>query len=394
MNICHVITRLIVGGAQENTILTCRGLVERGHRVTLMAGSQTGPEGSLWKDALATGCEVIRTDSLRRAVHPLHDWRAWGELRRQFRRIGPDIVHTHSSKAGIVGRAAAASVGVPVVLHTIHGMSFNRTQSLAARMLYRQLERWSAGHTTAFVTVADAMIDQAVAAALAPRSRFTTIRSGIETGLFTPDRRLRRRHRHEWGVADEEIVVGTIARLFENKGYEQIMAAMAPALLREPKLRFVWIGDGANRSSYERSLEALGLRDRVHLVGLLHPRQVISHINGFDIMLHASRWEGLPRGLVQGMLMEVPAISFDNDGAPEVVLPDETGLLVRYGDAGRLADAMVQLAGDPARRRTLGRCGRARCLELFDWRRMVAEIEALYEKMLARAAAPGCSQPQ
>jgi len=359
-----------------------------------VAGPETGPEGSLWEDAFAAGCEVIRAESLRRAVHPLHDWRALGELRRQFGRIGPDVVHTHSSKAGIVGRAAAASVGVPVVLHTIHGMSFNRTQSLAARMFYRQLERWTARHTTAFVTVADAMIDQAVAAALAPRSRFTTIRSGIETDLFTPDCRLRRRHRREWGVADEEIVVGTIARLFENKGYEQIMAAMAPALMREPKLRFVWIGDGANRRIYERRLEALGLRDRVHLVGLLHPRQVVSHINGFDIMLHASRWEGLPRGLVQGMLMEVPAISFDNDGAPEVVLPDETGLLVRYGDAGRLADALVQLAADPARRRTLGRRGRARCLKLFDWRRMVADIEALYEKMLSQAAAAGCSQPQ
>ncbi len=383
MRICHVITRLIIGGAQENTVLTCKGLAERGHQVTLLAGPETGPEGSLWEQAHQAGCEVVTVDSLCRAVHPTRDWRAMQELRRLFTRLRPDVVHTHSSKAGILGRAAAASAGVPVIVHTIHGMSFNRTQPAPTRMLYRFLEQWAAQHTGAFITVADAMIDQAVEAGIAPRERFTTIRSGVETDSFMPSDQSRARLRNEWGVYDRDIVVGTIARLFENKGYEEILAAMPGAVADEPRLKFVWVGDGANRSSYERQLNDLRLRDRVRLVGLVHPREVPHLINGFDIILHASRWEGLPRALVQAMLMRVPAVSFDNDGAPEVVLPGETGILVPFGDTKNLAAALVKLAGDAELRTTLGQGGRKLCLEAFDWRRMVSRIESLYSTVAA-----------
>jgi len=384
MHICHVITRLIIGGAQENTVLTCRGLVERGHRVTIIAGPETGPEGSLWGQASKAGCELVTVKSLRRAVQPLSDWRARRELQHIFERIRPDVVHTHSSKAGIVGRSAAANAGVPVIIHTIHGMSFNRTQAKPVQVFYRFLERQAARHTTALVSVADAMTDQAVAAGLAPGDRFVTIRSGMEIDRFAPRADLRVRFRREWGVADDQVVVGTIARLFENKGYEDIIAAMPSAVARQPKLKFVWISDGARRVRYQRQLEAMGFSDHVHMVGLISPDEVASHLNGFDIVLHASRWEGLPRAVVQGLLTEVPAISFDNDGAPEVVIPEETGILVPYGDTRLLADAIVTLSANAELRRTLGRRGRTRCATMFDWHKMVADLETLYQKLADR----------
>ena len=384
LNICHVITRLIVGGAQENTVLTCRGLHAKGHKVTLIAGPETGPEGSLWDDARSVGCDVLTIDSLRRAIRPFDDWRARRKLIDFFRRVRPDVVHTHSSKAGIIGRSAAAAAGVPVIVHTIHGMSFNRTQSWWERSIYRDLERRAAKYTGAFITVADAMMDQAVSARIAPKDRFVTIRSGLEVERFSPSAELRRRRRIEWGVGDEDVVVGTIARLFADKGYEEIIAAMPSAVEREPRLRFVWVGDGANRVRYEQQLVRLGLRDRVTLVGLVRPEQVGRMIAGFDMLLHASRWEGLPRAVVQGLLTEVPAISFDNDGAPEVVLPDRTGILVRCGDVPGLSDAIVALAGDPERRCRLGKCGREYCLERFDWRPMVEQIENLYVQLARR----------
>lgn len=380
MHIAHVITRLIIGGAQENTLLTCRGLVEKGHRVTLVAGSETGPEGSLWEEAEKTGCELIRLDSLRRAVRPWRDLAAYRGLRDLFRRIRPDVVHTHSSKAGILGRRAARDAGVRVIVHTIHGMSFNRTQPALVQAMYRWLERSTARYTTRLVCVADAMTDQAVAAGIAPRERFTTIYSGMETDRFQADAVQRESLRREWGIGDDEIVVGTIARLFQNKGYEAIIAAMPSALGRAPRLRFVWIGDGAQRADYERRLSALGLRERVHFTGLVPPGDVPRLVNGFDLLVHASRWEGLPRAVVQALLTEVPAISFDNDGAPEVVIPNETGCLVAYGDIGGLADAMVTLASDPETRASMGRRGRAQCLERFDWRRMVERLEVLYSE--------------
>ena len=177
------------------------------------------------------------------------------------------------------------------------------------------------------------------------------------------------------------MVVGTVARLFDNKGYDEIIEAMPQALRREPRLRFVWIGDGTRRPRYERRLVRLGLRDRVHFVGLISPEEVAQRLNGFDMVLHASRWEGLPRALVQGLLTEVPAISFDNDGAPEVVLPGQTGILVPFGDTAGLGDAIVALAGDPELRQRLGQAGRNHCLDLFDWRKMVADIESLYKKL-------------
>jgi glycosyltransferase involved in cell wall biosynthesis len=265
-------------------------------------------------------------------------------------------------------------------------MSFNRTQPAAVRTLYRFLERRAATDTTAFITVADAMIDQAVANGIAPRDRFVTVHSGLETDRFRPEPELRAEHRREWGVGEDEVVVGTIARLFKNKGYDEIIEAMPRAVARHSKLRFVWIGDGAHRGRYERRLSELGLRGRVHLVGLLPPAEVASRINGFDIVLHASRWEGLPRAVVQGLLTEVPAVSFDNDGAPEVVIPNETGILVPLGDTNKLADAVVALAADPDLRRRLGVRGRSLCVEQFDWRKMAGDIARLYDKLAAQTA--------
>jgi len=261
-------------------------------------------------------------------------------------------------------------------------MSFNRTQSPGTQAFYRVLERRAARYTTAFVTVADAMIEQSVDAEIAPREKFTTIRSGLETERFAPNADARARHRREWGIGESDIVIGSVARLFENKGYEEIFAAMPEAVRREPRLRFVWVGDGANRGEYERRLQAMGMRERVRLLGLVRPDEVASILNGFDMLVHASRWEGLPRSIVQALLTEVPAISFDNDGAPEVVRSGETGILVALGDVVGLGDAMVKLAADAESRRRMGAEGRRRCLAEFDWRRMVERLEALYVKLV------------
>lgn len=383
MKIVHVITRLIIGGAQENTVLACRGHHENGHDVTLVAGPETGPEGSLWDEARSFGFRCITVDSLRRAIDPVRDLECVGELARTISSLKPDVVHTHSSKAGILGRTVRVRRATRVLVHTIHGMSFNRTQPELLQAAYRYLERKAAKRTDAIITVADAMIEQAVAAGIAPREQFVTVRSGMETDAFAPNVDRRREVRQQWGVGDGDIVAGTIARLFENKGYEEIIPAIAAAAAENERLRFVWIGDGKHRSRYEHELERLGIRDRVTLTGLVPPADIPRLLDGVDMMLHASRWEGLPRVLVQGLLMEKPAISFDNDGAPEVVIPNETGALVPFGHIDGLSDAVLSLAADPALRERLGRAGRARCLELFDWRKMVSELEALYERLLA-----------
>lgn len=382
MKICHVITRMIIGGAQENTHLTCAGLAERGHEVMLVTGVETGPEGSLLDDLPPPNYRVQPLPSLRRSPHPLHDWRARREMTRLFREHRFDVVHTHSSKAGILGRLAARAAGVPIIVHTIHGMSFNRTQPGPIRWAYRAAERYCARCTDHIVTVADAMTRQAVAAKLAPPERFTTVYSGMQTEWFTPTAYDRRAVRSAWGFSDEHIVVGTLARLFHNKGYEPLIAAMDIAARRRPELRFVWVGDGPHRERYLAKLAQLGLRDRVHLCGLVPPREVAGLLAGIDMLVHTSRWEGLPRAAVQALLMCCPVISFDIDGAPDVVLPEQTGLLVPLNDIAQLAAAIERLAADPGLRQAFGQNGRTLCLERFDHQRMVVQLEQLYERLL------------
>ncbi len=384
MRICHIITRMILGGAQENTLLTCEGLHRRGHDVTLIAGPETGPEGSLHKQAETAGFRFERLPALRRSVHPLNDWRAMKCLQGRLRELAPDIAHTHSSKAGILGRIAARRAGVPHIVHTIHGMSFNRTQPRAVQALYRGLERYCAGFSDRIITVADAMIEQAVAAGLAQREKFTTVYSGMRTEWFDPHRYDRERVRAGWGFPADAVVVATVARLFRNKGYELLLPAMAQAYSAEPRLRFVWIGDGAQRGDYLVELDRLGIRGAVHLTGLVPAEKVGEVLAGADMLAHASMWEGLPRAAVQALLMKKPVVSFAIDGAPEVVIPGRTGILVPLGDVAGLAQAVIDLARDPGMRERYGREGRSLCLERFDHERMVEAIEGVYRELCGR----------
>jgi glycosyltransferase involved in cell wall biosynthesis len=384
VRVVHVITRLIVGGAQENTLLTCEGLHERGYQVTLISGPTRGPEGSLVERARGGGYRFMEMPELIRAVNPWYDARARRHLAIDFRDLKPDVVHTHSSKAGIVGRFAAHDAGVPVVVHTIHGMSFNRTQSWPVRKLYAWLEWMAARRSHAIVAVADAMVEQSVAARICRREKLTTIYSGMEVGRFTPTDRGRDAARRSWGVGEDQIVIGTVARLFRKKGYEQLLPIMAAAAKRDPGLRFVWIGDGAQRSEYEAELSRLGLRERTTLAGLVPPDRIPELLAGFDILAHTSQWEGLPRAVVQALLLRVPAVAFDIDGTPEVVLDGETGRLVKLGDTDGFVQALLALAADAEVRKRMGAAGRAHCLERFDWRRMVDALEKLYHRLAAR----------
>ncbi len=382
MKIAHVITRLIIGGAQENTVLSCEGLTAKGHEVTLISGPETGPEGSLWPRAEKSCSDVIRVNSLLRNINPAAELRCVRDLQRIFREHRFDVVHTHSSKAGILGRYAAYRAGIPNIVHTIHGMSFNRTQGNTTRAVYRMLEKRAASWTSAFVSVADAMTEQAVAAGIAERRLFTTIRSGMETELFRKDNAIRKSMRESWGIPTEAIVVGTIARLFRNKGYEHLLKALPAITFNSPEAHFVWVGDGIDREKYVSELRRLGLENKVHFTGLVPPAEIPGILNGFDILVHASMWEGLPRALVQASLTEVPVVSFDNDGAPEVVEEGVTGFLAPMGNAAILGEKLTQLCKNTELRVKMGQLARTRCLEEFDHKRMVEELDKLYARLV------------
>lgn len=384
MRIIHVITRLIVGGAQENTVLTCEGLAGLGHDVTLLTGPTTGPEGSLVDRAGRGLYRYIELDDLIREISPARDLRAIIAMARMFSEFSPDIVHTHSSKAGVIGRLAARLAGVPFVVHTIHGMSFNRTQPHLTQTTYKWAERLCAELSDSIVCVADAMATQSLNAGVGRPEQYLTIRSGMETEQFDPSQIERAAIRAQWGFASDDVVVGTVARLFENKGYEQLIEVIDIAARRDGRLKFVWVGDGAYREHYEAELIRRKLRDRVTLTGLIPPASMPRMLAGIDMLAHTSQWEGLPRAVVQALLMCKPAVSFAIDGAPEVIIPGATGELAALNDTTAFAEAILALAADANRRKAYGRAGRERCLVPFDHRTMVAELAALYDRLIRR----------
>ncbi|NQT86282.1 glycosyltransferase, partial [bacterium] len=204
IRIVHVITRLILGGAQENTLLTCRGLHEHpDYDVTLVTGPAIGPEGELLGEAARLGLRVVLVPEMRRAIHPWRDWRSVAALRRIFRELQPQIVHTHSSKAGILGRYAAHRERIGSVVHTIHGLPFHPYESGWRNALYIRLERMAARWSDRIVCVANAMTDQAVAAGVADRSKFLTIYSGMDTTSFLESGGQRTAMRAQLGIEDD-----------------------------------------------------------------------------------------------------------------------------------------------------------------------------------------------
>ena len=382
MHIVHYITRLIVGGAQENTLLTVEDQHHLfGDKVTLITGPGLGPEGSLEERARRGGLDLRVIDSSRRAIHPWQDWRTYRELIRLLREIKPDLLHTHSSKAGIIGRAVAAKLRLPCV-HTIHGASFHYGQSWLAHRVYQRLERWAAKRTDKFISVCDAMTDQYVAAGVASREKFVTVYSGFDVEPFLTPPRPPQEVRRELGLLPEHIVIGKVARLFPLKGHEFIVRAAKAVVERCPNVRFLFVGDGILRPQFEAELKAAGLRGFFVFAGLVPPSQVAELIHAMDIVVHTSVWEGLARVLPQGLIAGKPVVSYDIDGAREVVIPNETGYLLPAQSIGELSNALCELANDPALRHRLGETGRARFTEQFRHQFMAKCIREVYAEVL------------
>ncbi|HUB23916.1 MAG TPA: glycosyltransferase family 4 protein [Tepidisphaeraceae bacterium] len=382
MRIVHVITRLIVGGAQENTLLSCQAQHEHGHDVTLITGPPLGPEGSLMNEARSGGFKIEVIDQMRRAILPVKDWQTYRMLMRRFREIKPDVVHTHSSKAGIIGRRVARAAGVPLIVHTVHGLAFTASTHRVVNDFYKYLERRAAPLTDRIVCVADAMRNQSLAAGIGEAKQYVTIYSGMRTEPFLNSLTVRDEMRARLGLKSEHVAVGTIARLFDLKGHDDLLE-LAPELCgRLPNLRFLWVGDGKLRGEFERRMNEMGLRDRFILTGLVPPEKVPELTGAMDLLVHPSRREGLARALPQAALCGKPVIAYDIDGNGEGMINGQTGFLLRPFEKPKLAEAIARLADDASLRAEMGGKGREFAMGRFDVKVMAAALEDLYSRKL------------
>ena len=381
LKICHVITRMIVGGAQENTLLTIKGHVEKGHESVLVTGFSPGREGELLKNVDLPDFRIETFPDLVRELSPWKDFMAFLKLRRFFKAEKFDVVHTHSSKAGIIGRLAAYASGVPVVVHTVHGQAFHPYEKWWRNKLYIALERFAALWCDRIYAVAQAMIDQCVEAGVSPREKYQVVYSGMDTGAFDSARR-EPELREALGIPEDAAVIVTVARLFPLKGYEFVIPAAKKLIPEYSNLHFLIVGDGPMHDEIISSLKADGMDNRFHFSGLVPPHEVCRYIAQADMLWHLSLREGLPRSVVQALATGRPAVGFRLDGTPEVVLDGKTGFTVPPGDVEQVAAVTRKILDDAALRQSMGEEGKKLVIERFDWHRMADILEAEYIRLL------------
>jgi len=389
LKIVHIITRLILGGAQENTLITCRLLAERGHDVTLITGPAKGPEGELFNQTKNQKYEVITVDKLIRAICPVSDTLSYLQIKKHLQRLKPDVVHTHSAKAGILGRFAGHSLKgkwgakQPAVVHTIHGLAFHPYQSQWLNRFYIAIEKSTAKRTDFFISVADAMTKQARDVGIGRNEQFVTAYSAIdeETFLEPIGEQQQREFRQKYGIAEDSVVLVTIARLFMLKGHKYIIESAKELSKRFANAVWLFVGDGNLSGQFKEQVRQLHLEDKIRFTGLLRPSQIPLAIASSDILVHCSLREGLARTLPQAMLSGKPAVSFDVDGAKEVV-NEKTGRLIEPQNIDELTKVCAELIENKKLREELGEAGRESVKEKFAPETMVDTIETVYRKVL------------
>ena len=380
VRIAHIITRLITGGADENTVLTVEGLDPARYKVTLFAG---GPSEEEMISRVRTA-EFVSVPNLQRELRPVKDLRAFVELARILKSEKYDLVHTHEAKAGILGRLAAKCAGTPVVVHTLHGITFHRHLPLPLRFLYLYLEKLTARFTDVFICVGEDLRRTYLASGVGRPEQYRVVRSGFDVSRFvrvaTDRGKFREKLRKQLNLPKNVTIVGTVARLELRKGVQFLIEAASKLCPRWPHLHFTVAGRGDYRPALEKLVVERGLQDRFHFVGFVD--RVEEYLAGLDLFALSSLWEGLPRALVQAGIVGLPVVTFDVEGAWEVVKEGETGYIVPSRDVNSLVARLDLLLSNPELAQRMGREAQRGLAEEWRAEKMVQDIEATYQELL------------
>jgi glycosyltransferase involved in cell wall biosynthesis len=374
---------MIVGGAQENTLHNCLDLVhDFGDNVLLVCGPALGPEGDLLQLSNCQGLEVCFVEELQRAISLQDDWNAYRKIRSILRSFRPQVVHTHSAKAGILGRLAAWQESVPAIVHTVHGSPFYAGQKIHEQVIFKLMERLATCWCDRFISVSDAMTRQMISHGIAPLAKFSTIYSGFDVKAFLSCSELRTENRKKFGFSEDDIVVGKIARLFDHKGHHDVISALSKIVHKSSKVKILFVGDGTLRTELESRVTRLGLAERCVFVGLLRPDEIPGALSAVDVLVHTSLREGLARAISQAVAAAKPIVAYDLDGTPEVVIDGKTGFLIPAGDIEKLGERILQLSMNSALRSSMGSEGRRLFASQFDHLNMTKAIRSVYERVL------------
>jgi glycosyltransferase involved in cell wall biosynthesis len=377
--VVHVITRLTMGGSSENTVSTIEALERVGYASTLVLGPQSEP--ATVEDARARGCRVVAIEGLVREASPARDVAAVLTLWRLFRHARPAIVHTHTSKAGFVGRLAAWLARVPAVIHQPHGHIFYGYWSRPRTALFVALERIAAHWTDTIVTLTPREVEEHLQRGIGRPAQYAVVPSGVPIEALRREAPSRAAARARLGLPSGAYVVAAVGRFVPIKGFDLLVAALADVVAHVPGARVLLIGDGEERAALEAQARARGVADRLHITGSV--TDVIGLLAAADVLAAPSRNEGMGRVLVEAMALGLPVVGARVGGIPDVIEDGESGLLVPPDDPAALAGALTDLGCDTGRRAKLGAGARPRA-EAFSTTVAAAAMRDIYDGLARR----------
>ncbi|MFA6112054.1 MAG: glycosyltransferase family 4 protein [Candidatus Latescibacterota bacterium] len=377
VRVLHVITRLDRGGSADNTLLTAARLDPARFASSIAVGPTREAGGPAWEEARERGVPFVEIPHLVRPISPLADLMAARELVAVIRAGRYGIVHTHTSKAGILGRLAAGRVRVPAVVHTPHGHVFTGYHGRLLTRMFVMMERWAARRTDRLIALTGREVQDHLALGIGSTERFRVIHSGVDFAPFDADPAGGAQVREELGIPAEALVIGTLGRLTAVKGQADLLAAFAAVEL--PRAWLLLVGDGEERLNLEAQARHLGLEGRTVFAGWR--RNVYQVLRAMDIFALPSLNEGMGKALVEAMYAGLPVVATAVGGIPELVEPDCTGLLVPPRAPAELASALALLAADPNARERLGQQARLRATG-YSVTRMVSAIEQVYDELI------------
>jgi len=379
IKILHIITRLDSGGSSTNTIETVARLDKTKYDVTLISGRTFDPKGDILQNLQVKKIRYVFINNLIRPIHPWHDLIAFLKLIRVINKGKYDIVHTHTSKAGILGRWAARLAGVKHIVHTPHGHIFYGYFNPVVTRIFIIIERWTAAITQKIITLTKRGKEEHIQFKIAPPEKFIPIYSGIDI------EELKRKSddgldiKKSWGFPLDAVVFGVVARLDPVKGIQYLVEAMVKVIKAFPNSRLLIVGDGTERQAIEDKICGLDLQNHIILTG--HREDVAELLQAMDIFVLPSLNEGMGRVILEAMVYAKPVIATRTGGIPELVQDGVNGFLVTPAQSDELADAMIKCAVNPTLARQLGEHGKARVKDMFSLDIMVKKIEQLYNEL-------------
>lgn len=375
IRILYVITKLELGGAQKQLLSLIRGLDPEKFDILLF----TSRGGLLLNEAMGIpGIKVKISGFLDRSINPYKDIRAFFELRDFIRTNNIDIVHTHSSKAGIIGRLAAGAPGNKIVLHTVHGWSFNDFQPWWVRALFLRLERCAARFTTRIIVVSKHDLAKGLAMGIGNVNNYSLVRYGINRSEFIPEKD--DSLKSELKIGRDDLIVGTISCLKPQKAPEDFIRLAQRICGPRENVKFILIGDGVLRPKLERLINKWGLNGRVILLGWR--RDIARLLPALDVFVLTSRWEGMPIAAIEAMSCALPVVATDTGGISELIKDNDNGYLAYPGDIRGMSDKLLVLLKDEGLRRKTAESGRISLGHDYSLPEMVKKTQDLYENLL------------